>query len=280
MSIVDSHHHVWDPGTRRHTWLDSYPQLQQPFSLDDLRPEAAAADVAGTVLVQVLNDLDESVEFLATAAADPLVRGVVGWVDVTDPGAAATLARLAAAPGGEHLVGIRHLVEVEPDPQWLLRADVRSGVAAVGAAGLVFDLLVRPHHLEAAATLAGELPDVRFVVDHMAKPRIAEQEIEDWAVGIRRLAELPNVACKVSGILTEAGRSWSVGSLQPYVEVVVAAFGPGRLMIGSDWPVSLLATGYGQVLATLRDTLLAAGLVGGDLQRVLSGTAEEWYALP
>jgi L-fuconolactonase len=280
MSMIDSHHHVWDPSHRRHAWLEELPNVNKAFSLDDLRPMAAAADVSGTVLVQVLNDLDESAEFLALAATDPLVRGVVGWVDLTGAEVAESLASLVAGPGGEHLVGIRHLVQNEPDREWLLRPDVRQGIAMVGAAGLVYDLLVLPHHLGVAQKLVRGLPEVRFVVDHMAKPRIAVGEIDDWARDMRLLADLPNVACKVSGILTEAGEDWSPSALQPYVQVVVEAFGPSRLMIGSDWPVSLLATDYERVLVTLRDTLSATGLDGADLQHVLHGTAEDWYALP
>lgn len=278
--MIDSHHHVWDTTARDHAWLAELPAINRTFGLADLHPLAAAAGVSGTVLVQVLGDVAETQEFLALAAADPLVRGVVGWVDLTEPGVTDTLAGLQAGPGGDHLVGIRHLVQSEPDLEWLLKPEVRAGIAEVGVAGLVYDLLILPGHLDIAHRLITELPDVSFVVDHMAKPRIALGEIDDWARGMRRLAELPNVACKVSGILTEAGDNFSVPALTRYVRVVLEAFSARRLMIGSDWPVSLLATDYQQVVSTLVETLTSAGATGTDLAQTTSATAERWYRLP
>jgi len=280
MAMIDSHHHVWETSARDHAWLAELPQINRSYGLADLHPLAEAAGVGGTVLVQVLTELSESYEFLALAAGDPLVRGVVGWVDLTDPGVAETLTELRGADGGDHLVGIRHLVQSEPDPGWLLRPEVRRGIAATGAAGLAYDLLILPEHLDAAHTLVQELSDVRFVVDHMAKPHIAAGEIDQWAEGMRRLAGLPNVACKVSGILTEAGSDWSVPTLRPYVEVVVEVFGPARLMIGSDWPVSLLAADYRRVLSTLVETLESTGVGASELVDVTHDSAERWYELP
>lgn len=277
--MIDSHHHVWDVDARDHAWLSDLPAINRTHGLDDLRPLAAAAGIEGTVLVQVLGEVSETAEFLVLAGADPLVRGVVGWVDLTRADVADTLATLRAGDGGDHLVGIRHLVQSEPDPAWLLHPEVRAGIAAVGAAGLAYDLLIMPEHLAVAAELVGSLPDVSFVVDHLAKPHIAAGEIDDWAVGLRRLGQFPNVACKVSGILTEAGDDFSVPILTPYVQVAVDAFGPARLMLGSDWPVSLLATGYQQVVSTLVETLRSAGVTGTDLEDVCRTTAERWYHL-
>lgn len=277
--LLDSHHHVWDPSTRDHAWLAELPAINRTFGLADLHPLAEAAGVSGTVLVQVLGEVSETREFLALAAVDPLVRGVVGWADLTDPALAETLDDLTTGVGGDHLVGIRHLVQSEPDREWLLQAEVRRGIAAVGTAGMVYDLLILPDHLDVAHRVVGELPDVRFVIDHLAKPHIADGEIDQWAVGMRRLAELPNVACKVSGILTEAGDDHSVPTLTPYVEVVLDAFGPSRLMIGSDWPVSLMAGDYHQVLSTLVETLRSAGATGADLAEITFTTAERWYHL-
>lgn len=277
--MIDSHHHVWDVDVREHAWLSDLPVINHTFGLDDLRPIAAAAGVDGTVLVQVLAEVSETREFLALAAADPLVRGVVGWVDLTRADVGDTLAALRAGTGGDHLVGIRHLVQSEPDLAWLLRPDVRAGIAAVGAAGLAYDLLIRPEHLDVAAELVAALPEVSFVLNHLAKPNVAAGEIDDWAVGMRRLSRRPNVACKVSGILTEAGDDFSVSVLTPYVQVAVEAFGPARLMLGSDWPVSLLAAQYPQVMATLVQTLRSAGVTGSDLEDVCGATAKRWYHL-
>lgn len=278
--MIDSHHHVWDVDARDHAWLSGLPTINRTLGLDDLRPLAAAAGVEGTVLVQVLGEVSETAEFLALAGADPLIRGVVGWVDLTRADVAETVATLRAATGGDHLVGIRHLVQSEPDREWLLRPEVRAGIEAVGTAGLAYDLLIMPEHLDVAAELVGSLPQVSFVVDHLAKPHVAAGEIDDWAVGLRRLGQFPNVACKVSGMLTEAGADFSVSVLTPYVQVAVDAFGPQRLMLGSDWPVSLLATGYQQVMSTSVETLRSAGVTGSDLDDVCRTTAERWYHLP
>lgn len=279
MPIIDSHHHLWDPAIRRHAWLDGLPQIAGRYGIDDLRPLAEEAGVVGTVLVQVLGSVDETREFLATAAAEPLIRGVVGWVDLTDPGVADTLAELKEAPGGDLLVGIRHLAQDEPDRSWLARDDVRRGVAAVGAAGLAYDLLVKPSQLDAAYDLAASLPEVRFVLDHLGKPDIEHDDLDAWRPGFERLASLPHVAAKVSGILTEAGDDRSVAALVPAVRTAVESFGPHRLMIGSDWPVSLLAEPYPVVMERLTATLRAVGVEGTALQAVHGDTASAWYRL-
>jgi L-fuconolactonase len=199
-------------------------------------------------------------------------------VDLTDPAIADEIAGLRAGPGGERLVGIRHQVHDEPDPAWLNRPEVRRGLQAVADAGLAYDLLVRTRELPAALAAGQALPDLRFVVDHLAKPRIAEAEMEPWAGRLRELAALPNVWCKVSGMVTEADwSSWSVGDLRPYVDVVLEAFGPGRLLFGSDWPVCLLAASYERVVDVTRELL--DDLSEGEQARVFGGTALEVYRL-
>jgi L-fuconolactonase len=231
------------------------------------------------VLVQTRSSLAETREFLAIAAATDFVAGVVGWVDLTDPALGAGLDDIRDWPGGRLLVGVRHQVHDEPDPDWLLRPAVQQGIAMVGRAGLAYDLLVRARELPAAAATVRRNPGVRFVVDHLAKPRIANGPADpQWEAGLRPLAEEPNVFCKLSGMVTEADWSaWTPADLSPYIGKALAWFGPERCMFGSDWPVCLLAAGYGQVLAALEAAL--TGLDDAGRARVLGGTAEEFYRL-
>ncbi|MFL5771315.1 MAG: amidohydrolase family protein [Chloroflexota bacterium] len=277
--IVDAHHHFWDPSRDDYPWLtDDLAVIRRAFGPDDLEPELRAAGVGATVLVQTRSSLQETAEFLAIAAATPFIRGVVGWVDLTDPGVGDRIAALRRAPGGGRLVGIRHQAHDEPDPGWLARDDVTRGIAAVGRADLVYDLLVRPRELPAALTLARRLGEVRFVIDHVAKPPIATGELEPWSSLLEPFRELGHVACKVSGMVTEADwGAWTPADLQPYVDRVVDVFGPDRLIFGSDWPVCLLAASYGQVLDAARHAL--AGLTDEDRAKALGGNAERVYRL-
>lgn len=275
---VDAHHHLWDVRRREYAWMDGdwADPIRRAFTPDDLRAVTARHGIAQTVLVQAVGDEDETRELLAAAAECPLIAGVVGWVDLTAPDVADRIDALREAPGGEALVGIRHQVQDEPDPAWLLREDVLAGLLAVAEAGLVYDLLVKPPQLAAAAAVAGRLPELRFVVDHIAKPPIARGEFQPWADGLAELARHDNVACKVSGLITEADwRSWTVDQLRPYVDHVVASFGEDRLLFGSDWPVCLLAGSYDQVVEAA-ETLLA----GLPEDKVFGGNARRVYGLP
>jgi L-fuconolactonase len=278
--IVDAHHHFWDPGTADYPWLtDELAAIRRPFGPADLEPLVTAAGVDATVLVQTRASLAETEEFLAIAARTPFVRGVVGWVDLTDPAVNDTIARLRAGPGGDRLVGIRHQVHDEDDPAWLSRADVRNGIAAVGRAGLVYDLLVRARELPAARALVGALPDVRFVVDHLAKPTIHAGSDPAWTAAVATFRGLPNVWWKLSGLVTEADwRSWQPAQIQPFVDDVIEVAGPDRLLFGSDWPVCLLAASYVDVLTTARS--LIAGLSPTEQAAVLGETARAVYRLP
>jgi L-fuconolactonase len=235
--------------------------------------------VERTILVQTRSSLAETRQFLAAAATTDFIAGVVGWVDLTDSNLARVLAEIQDWPGGRLLVGVRHQVHDEPDPGWLLQPSVQRGIAAVGEAGLAYDLLVRARELPAAWATARRNPDVRFVVDHLAKPRIAAGPTDAvWEAALAPLAALPNVYCKLSGMVTEADwREWRPEDLAPYVARVLDWFGPDRCMFGSDWPVCLLAARYGQVLAALEETL--TGVDDASMARVLGGTAEEFYRL-
>jgi L-fuconolactonase len=276
--IVDAHHHVWDPGTRAHTWLDGRPALRRRFSAADFTQVAADHGVSASVLVQVLASAAETEEFLALASTPGVIAGVVGWADPTAPGVAEEIARLQQLPGGSRLAGIRHLVQDEPDPGWLDRADVRRGIRSVGEAGLVYDLLVRPAQLPAALRVASDLGDVRFVLDHGAKPDIASGRLEPWSSLVTDLAHLPNVTCKLSGLVTEAAPGWTVPQIVPYAVRLLDCFGPGRLMFGSDWPVCTLAGSYGDVLAVAR-AALDGHLSAAELDAVFAANAIATYRL-
>ncbi|MEU9365070.1 amidohydrolase family protein [Streptomyces avermitilis] len=277
---VDAHHHVWDLSVRDQDWITG-PELQplrRDFTVADLEPAARAAGVDRTVLVQTITVAEETPEFLALAAESELIGGVVGWIDLTRPDVADELARLAELPGGAYLRGIRHQVQGEPDPEWLLRPDVRRGLAAVAGAGLVYDLVVLPHQLPACVKAAAGLPGLTFVLDHLGKPPIASGAPEPWATHVRALAALPNTVCKLSGMLTEAGPgTWTTDALRPYADTVLDAFGPGRLMFGSDWPVCTLAASYGQVIDVTHE--LTAALGADEREDLFSGTATRVYGL-
>lgn len=277
--IVDAHHHFWDPRRVDYPWLtDDLAVIRRPFGAADLAPLVAAEGIEATILVQTRSSLEETREFLATAASVRFIRGVIGWVDLTDPGVGDTIAALREAPGGGHLVGIRHQVHDEPDPAWLLRDDVRRGIAAVARAGLVYDLLVRPRELAAAAELVASMPDARFVVDHLAKPPIRDGTPEAWARLVASFRDLPNASWKLSGLVTEADwERWMPGDLTPYVDHALAVLGPDRLIFGSDWPVCLLAAPYERVLATART--VTAGLSDAERAAVFGGNARMVYGL-
>jgi L-fucono-1,5-lactonase len=274
---VDAHHHLWDLNVRDQDWITS-PILRRNYLVADLEPLAAAAGITRTVLVQTIAIPDETPELLAIAEESELVGAVVGWTDLTAPDVGEALAGLKEVRGGRWLRGVRHQVQGEPDPEWLCRKDVRRGLAAVGEAGLVYDLLTLPHQLPAARRTVAALPDVRFVVDHCSKPPLASGDVGEWAGLIRSLAAQENVTCKVSGLVTEADwESWTVGDLRRVFEVVLEAFGPERLMFGSDWPVCLLAAGYSDVVGAVRE--LVGGLSVAERGMIFAGTAVGVYGV-
>ena len=270
--IVDAHHHFWDPSRREYVWMgDELASIRRPFGPEDLRPLLVDNGVDRTVLVQTVSSVDETREFLDIAAASDFVDGVVGWIDLTSPTVAETIASLVS----DLLVGIRHQVHDEPDPSWLLGDDVQRGIAAVGEAGLVFDLLVRTRELPAALETVRRHGDTSFVIDHAAKPRIGGASWDaEWEEAMAPFSDEPNVACKLSGLVTEADwKAWKPEQLEPYVRRVVGWFGAQRCMFGSDWPVCLLAAGYDQVLDTMQQ------IIGLD-DWVFGLTARRVYGLP
>jgi L-fuconolactonase len=277
--LVDAHHHFWDPGRRDYYWMTEDSPIRRPFGPDDLRPLLAQTGVDRTIVVQTIPSVDETREFLATAAETDFVAGVVGWVDLADPSVAKTLADLRAGPGGSFLVGIRHQVHDEPDAGWLFSKDVHRGIKAVGEAGLVYDLLVRTRELPAALDVVRRLPEVRFVIDHLAKPRIADGAADtEWEQAMAPFSDCVNVDCKLSGMVTEANStSWTPDDLKPYVERALGWFGAGRCLFGSDWPVCLLAATYEQVIEALASAV--SDLSEADHEAIFGGNALRVYGL-
>ena len=264
MRRVDAHHHLWDPARRAYPWMDErLAPFQRRFGPEDLNAATRPHGIGQTVVVQTVASVEETKEFLAVAGAGGRVAGVVGWVDLTAADVADAVAALRAAPGGEVLVGIRHQVHDEPDP------------------AMANDLLVRERELPAARAAAERLPQLGFVLDHLAKPRIREALVEPWATELRALARLPNVTCKVSGLVTEADwDAWTPEQLVRYVATAADAFGPDRLLFGSDWPVCLLAADYAEVVAAAEQALEAAGLDAAERDLVFGANGRRVYHLP
>lgn len=277
---VDAHHHVWDLDVRDQAWLHdpSLDAIRRNFPGSEYDALTRKADIDASVLVQTANIADETTEMCRYAEQSPVVSAVVGWVDLLSPSLAADLIAVREQPGGRWLRGIRHQVQLEPDNQWLCRSDVRSGLATVGADGLIYELIVVPDQLPAVVETVRALPDVRFVLDHCGKPPIASGDLTGWRDRMRELAALPNVSCKLSGLVTEADwASWSLADLRPVAEVILDEFGADRVMIGSDWPVCLLAGDLERVMAAY-DALLD-GCTEYERAMVRGGTATSTYGI-
>jgi L-fuconolactonase len=240
-----------------------------------LGPILEQQGIEKTILVQASNSVEETHWLLALADQNPLIGGVVGWVDLQGDELGRQLDEFAAHP---KFKGVRHLVESEPADDWLSRQNVLNGLRKLSAQGLSYDLLVHTQHLKHARVVADECGDLRLVIDHMAKPPIARGEIEKWARELKEIAAYANVWCKLSGLVTEANwKNWRVEDLHPYVDKVLEYFGPARLMFGSDWPVCLLAASYEQVLEAFET--LTADLREEERQQIFSDNAKEFYAI-
>jgi len=272
--VVDAHVHVWDLHAHDHGWMPAASPIRRDFGLADLRSAVAGTPVESVVLVQVINDADETRAFLEHARDDDLIGGVVGWLDLARPDLDEALDGLA----GGALVGVRHQALAETDPAaWLRSPDVQRGLSVLAARGLPFDLMFRPEHFPAVVEAVRAHPSLRFVLDHLGKAPIASGELEPWASGLRELAAEPNVGCKLSGIHTIAAPGAGYADLAPFVEVAMEAFTPARVMFGSDWPVSLQAASYADVLGTA--TTACAALSDDERSAVLGGNAREVYRL-
>ena len=242
---IDSHQHFWRFNPADYGWMKPDWPIRRDFLPTDLEPELRACNVDGCVAVQARQSLEESRWLLELADGSPIIRGVVGWVDLCSRDVAKQLVEFTAHP---KFVGVRHVVQDEPDDQFMLREDFQRGIAALSEFDLTYDLLIFPRQLPAAIALAKKFHAQPFVLDHIAKPSIKDAVISPWREHLRELASLPNVSCKVSGLVTETHwQHWRAEDFKPYLDAVFEAFGPGRLMFGSDWPVCLLAGKYERV---------------------------------
>jgi L-fuconolactonase len=276
---IDAHHHFWDPDQGDYPWMTGpVMPIRRIFAPEHMRPLLAPAGIQKTVLVQTWSSFDESRAFLELADATDFIAGVVAWVDLTAPDTGAQIDALLAGKAGKWLVGVRHQVHDEPDARWLCRADVRRGLAEVAARGLVYDLLIRPREIPAVLETVRAMPDLRFVIDHIAKPEIARDGFHAWSVLMQPLGGEPNVWCKLSGMVTEADwATWTPADIAPYIAETLRIFGPSRCLTGSDWPVSLLAADYGRAIGLVRDAI--AGLPEADQRAVLWDSAADVYRL-
>jgi L-fuconolactonase len=272
MMRIDSHQHFWRYSPTEHTWMsDAMSALKRDFLPADLQPLLAANKFDGSVAVQARQSLEETHWLLELASQHEFIHAVVGWVDLRSEDLPSRLASLAQHP---KLAGVRHVVQDEPDDEFLMRPDFRQGISRLHEFNLTYDLLLYPKHLPAAITVATEFPKQPFVLDHIAKPDISEGLTTPWREQIQALAELPNVCCKLSGMVTEAKwKQWQPEDFRPYLDLVFAAFGPDRLMIGSDWPVCTLSGDYGRTMQIVIDYLqqlpvdVQAGVLGGNCAR-------------
>jgi L-fuconolactonase len=282
--LVDAHQHFWELTAHDQPWLRlrGNEPLLRDFTESDLRPLARAAGVTATVVVQTIADPAETPELLELAAASDLVAGLVGWTDLQSERITDTLAALQDRPDGTFLRGIRHPVLIEPDPDWLRRPAVHRGLAAVGVAGLCYDIVVPAAVLPAAIDAVAACPGTTFVLDHLGNPDLADHPDEVWTAAIRRLGAFANTYCKLSGILAEpppgSDDAASLALLRPYYEVALESFGPDRLMFGSDWPPCTTTSSYAQVVARAR--ALIATLTDPEQTAILATTARRAYRLP
>jgi L-fuconolactonase len=269
---IDAHQHFWIYNNREFGWIDdSMAALRRNFLPADLRPELRANDFQGSVVVQTRQTLEETNWLLGLADAHESILGVVGWADLCSPDIRSQLKTLT---DHRKLVGLRHVVQSEADDRFLLRPEFLRGIEMLEDFDLAFDILIYAKHLPVADEFVRRFPRQRFVLDHMAKPAIRDRQIDNWASGMRRISEVPNVFCKLSGLVTEADwKSWTREEIIPYLDVALASFGADRLMIGSDWPVCLVAASYAEVIRIVKDYIServpkrAADIMGGNAQR-------------
>lgn len=274
--IVDSHQHFWQVGRFDYPWMTPDVEvLCRDYLPPALAPILERNGVEKTILVQASNSLEETRWLLKLAEQNSFIAGVVGWVDLTAEGFVDQLDEFTAHP---KFKGVRHLVESEPHDDWLTQPGVLANLRTLGERGVAYDLLIHTRHLQQALTVAVSCPELRLVVDHLAKPPIARGEIDEWSRRLRELGSRPNVSCKLSGLVTEADwAGWRVEDLQPYVDLALEVFGPRRMMFGSDWPVCLLAGSYDQVLEASQTML--AGVSEEDRRRIFAANAIDFYRI-
>ncbi len=273
---IDAHQHFWVYSAREYNWIDdSMAALRRDFLPNHLKSELESNGFHGSVAVQARQTLEETRWLLKLAESSPWILGVVGWVDLRSPDVRSQLKELARNP---KLVGVRHIVQSEPDDRFLLQPDFLRGISALEEFDLAYDILIYTKHLPVAAEFMQRFPRQRFVLDHLAKPPIKRGDLDLWAQGIRRLAEFPNLFCKLSGLVTEADwQHWKLEQIVPYLDVAFEAFGADRLMVGSDWPVCLVAASYARWIEVVNTYL--RGQKPECRDRVLGGNAQRFWQL-
>jgi L-fuconolactonase len=273
---IDAHQHFWIYNLAEYDWIDaSMSALRRDFLPADLKPELDGSEFQGSVAVQARQTLEETRWLLELAEGSPSILGVIGWADLRSPEIRSQLKTFARNP---KLVGIRHIVQSEPDDRFLLQPEFLRGIATLEDFDLAYDLLIYTKHLSIAAEFVERFPRQRFVLDHLAKPPIKSGQINSWTNGIRRLAEFPNVSCKLSGLVTEADwQHWQPEQIVPFLDVAFESFGPDRLMIGSDWPVCLVAASYERAVEVVKTYFQAKSVECREA--VLGGNAKRFWRL-
>jgi L-fuconolactonase len=274
--VIDAHQHFWCYNHEEYGWIPpEWAPLRRDFLPADLEKELAAAGVHGSIAVQARQSMAETDWLLELADRHDFLLGVVGWLPLIDPSIEEHLDRISNRP---KLRALRHVLQGEPDDSYMLRSDFNRGLRALAQRGLAYDVLVYERHLPQVIQLVDAHPDITFILDHVAKPRIAARELEPWAKNLRELARRPHVACKLSGMVTEADvRHWSPSDLRPYFEIVIEAFGPARLLFGSDWPVCLAGVTYGTWKQIVTDAL--GELSSPELDAVFGANTARLYRL-
>jgi L-fuconolactonase len=273
MMRIDAHQHFWKYSPAEYGWInDKLSVLKRDFMPGDLQHLLDQNSFSGSIAVQARQSLEETRFLLDLASRNDFIKGVVGWVDLCSTNLRKQLEEL---DGQKRLVGVRHVVQDEPDDEFMMRPEFRRGIAQLAKFGLVYDLLLFPRHLPVAVKLVREFPEQSFVLDHIAKPSIADGLLDPWRRDIKELANCSNVTCKLSGMVTEAvWKDWKPRDFEPYLDVVINAFGTGRLMIGSDWPVCTLSSDYSATIGLVLDyaNQLSAsereGILGGNCARI------------
>ena len=273
---IDAHQHFWGYTPDEYAWIDdSMSALRRDFLPADLEVELERIGFQGSVAVQARQSLEETRWLLELADRSPRILGVVGWVDLRSPNVRSQLKEFAQNP---KFVGVRHIVQSEPDDRFLLQPEFLCGISTLEEFDLAYDILIYPRHLAVAAEFVEQFPRQRFVLDHMAKPPIKTGAILEWSKGIRRLAAFPNVWCKFSGLVTEADwQHWKPEHIAPYLDIAFDAFGPERLMIGSDWPVCLVAASYARTIEVVKNYVLQNN--PACLNDVMGGNALRFWRL-
>jgi len=277
---IDSHHHIWDLSVRAQSWMkgDEVKPISRTILMDELEPELEKSNIDYTVIVQTVENPDETPEFLDLSLSHPKICAVVGWLDLESKDVIPQLEKYLSHPGGKNLVSIRDMAQDKADPNWLMRDDVIKNIHRIADAGLTFDILTRPPQLAAAVEMVKRSPNNTFVLDHISKPYIGKGEMQPWADQITEMASHENVSVKVSGLFTEANwDNWSNQSFKPYLDHILNTFTPSRMMFGSDWPVCLLAATYSQTVDLMEE--FTKEFSKAEQESFWSGTVKRSYRL-